>query len=180
MHDRAVASQDNFYRTYDPGTGRYLTADPIGQGGGINVYVYALNSPVVLSDPNGLRVSARVPLIGGASGRLRVNPNCACVDLSQLNAKDEDANGEGSLRPAPGPGVIVDADGVYSPTGVIKIPDNYDCEVDCAGGQIQLTCHWRWPAPAWRFPPVRVPEYFPPGADLPRGFPRNPFGPRAR
>ncbi|MBM4335677.1 MAG: RHS repeat-associated core domain-containing protein [Deltaproteobacteria bacterium] len=44
----------NFFRTYDPGTGRYVSADPIGQAGGINVYRYARNNPLRFFDPFGL------------------------------------------------------------------------------------------------------------------------------
>jgi RHS repeat-associated protein len=44
----------NWHRYYDPSTGRYLTPDPIGLGGGINPYVYVQNDPVNLVDPEGL------------------------------------------------------------------------------------------------------------------------------
>jgi RHS repeat-associated protein len=44
----------NFYRTYDPRLGRYLEPDPIGQPGGINLYLYARNNPVGIIDPFGL------------------------------------------------------------------------------------------------------------------------------
>ncbi|WP_379554153.1 RHS repeat-associated core domain-containing protein [Qipengyuania sp. DGS5-3] len=44
----------NRYRDYDPVTGRYIQADPIGLGGGSNNYVYALNNPVNYMDPDGL------------------------------------------------------------------------------------------------------------------------------
>lgn len=44
----------NYYRTYDPETGRYLTSDPIGLRGGLNIYRYAGENPVNLVDPLGL------------------------------------------------------------------------------------------------------------------------------
>jgi RHS repeat-associated protein len=46
-----------FYRAryFDPGTGRFITEDPIGLGGGTNFYEYARNNPVLLIDPLGLK-----------------------------------------------------------------------------------------------------------------------------
>jgi RHS repeat-associated protein len=44
----------NRYRDYDPTTGRYIQADPIGLEGGPSPYSYALNSPLKYSDPKGL------------------------------------------------------------------------------------------------------------------------------
>ena len=52
----------NFYRTYDPNTGRYLNADPIGQIGGINLYVYAGDNPAANADPTGLFDLATSPV----------------------------------------------------------------------------------------------------------------------
>lgn len=42
-------------RWYDPQTGKFLTQDPIGLAGGVNLYSYAGNNPVAYSDPFGLR-----------------------------------------------------------------------------------------------------------------------------
>jgi uncharacterized protein RhaS with RHS repeats len=56
-----------WHRFYDPSTGRYLSADPIGLDGGINLYAYARGNPVKYIDANGLkaRVCCRlVPFIG--------------------------------------------------------------------------------------------------------------------
>jgi len=50
----------NYFRYYDPSTGRYLTPDPIGLEGGINLFIYALNNPVNLVDPLGLRYWSNV------------------------------------------------------------------------------------------------------------------------
>jgi RHS repeat-associated protein len=41
-------------RWYDPKTGRFLTQDPIGLAGGVNLYAYAGSNPVAFSDPFGL------------------------------------------------------------------------------------------------------------------------------
>ncbi|WWT62941.1 RHS repeat-associated core domain-containing protein [Burkholderia pyrrocinia] len=43
----------NRYRYYDPGSGRFISKDPIGLAGGINVYQYAPNS-TEWTDPLGL------------------------------------------------------------------------------------------------------------------------------
>ncbi len=44
----------NRFRYYDPGIGRYINADPIGQAGGANVFRYAESNPMVRVDPRGL------------------------------------------------------------------------------------------------------------------------------
>jgi RHS repeat-associated protein len=44
----------NYHRYYVPATGRYLTPDPIGLAGGINLYAYVQNDPVNSIDSFGL------------------------------------------------------------------------------------------------------------------------------
>jgi RHS repeat-associated protein len=42
------------YRTYEPALGRWLSADPIGENGGWNLYGYVGNHNTMLTDPLGL------------------------------------------------------------------------------------------------------------------------------
>jgi uncharacterized protein RhaS with RHS repeats len=42
------------HRYFDPAVGRYISADPIGQLGGMNVYTYGGDDPVNRADPTGL------------------------------------------------------------------------------------------------------------------------------
>ncbi|CAG0980023.1 partial Protein RhsC, partial [Myxococcaceae bacterium] len=54
IFDAETGYHYNYFRTYDPATGRYLEADPIGQKGGLNLYAYVENNPVNYADPLGL------------------------------------------------------------------------------------------------------------------------------
>jgi Rhs family protein len=53
-YDSLTGLHANGARDYDPHTGRYVQADPIGLAGGINPYVYASGSPFTYGDPTGL------------------------------------------------------------------------------------------------------------------------------
>jgi RHS repeat-associated protein len=55
----------NRARDYDPVPGRYIQADPIGLGGGINPYIYANSDPVNLIDPTGEAWFVILPAIAG-------------------------------------------------------------------------------------------------------------------
>jgi uncharacterized protein RhaS with RHS repeats len=46
---------------YDPQTGRFLSQDPIGLAGGVNLYAYAGNNPSSYSDPFGLCIDSNDP-----------------------------------------------------------------------------------------------------------------------
>ena len=44
----------NYFRDYEPGTGRYVESDPIGLRGGLNTYAYVSDHPLTSFDPKGL------------------------------------------------------------------------------------------------------------------------------
>ena len=52
--DQETGLHYNYYRYYDPTTGRYITSDPIGLDGGLNTYAYVENNSVNFIDPLGL------------------------------------------------------------------------------------------------------------------------------
>ncbi|MTV36234.1 RHS repeat-associated core domain-containing protein [Duganella radicis] len=56
--DSETALHYNYFRDYDPQTGRYIQSDPIGIEGGINTYGYVGGNPLSHIDPNGLQAFA--------------------------------------------------------------------------------------------------------------------------
>ncbi len=54
------------YRAYDPVSGRWLSRDPIGESGGINLYAYVGGNPLVYIDSSGQAASGKA--IGGTIG----------------------------------------------------------------------------------------------------------------
>ena len=67
--DPETGTHYNYFRDYDPSTGRYVQSDPIGQRGGLNLYLYVLNDPLGSVDEDGLK--PRPPGTGGNSSQRR-------------------------------------------------------------------------------------------------------------
>jgi RHS repeat-associated protein len=63
VFDQETLLHYNYYRDYDPATGRYVESDPIGLKGGSNTYLYGNANPVNNTDPTG--ENAATPIIIG-------------------------------------------------------------------------------------------------------------------
>ena len=64
QYDAATGLHYNYFRDYDPSTGRYVESDPIGLNGGVSTHGYVLGRPITRVDPRGW-VSFSAGLEGG-------------------------------------------------------------------------------------------------------------------
>ncbi|HCH0556510.1 TPA: DUF4329 domain-containing protein [Pseudomonas aeruginosa] len=60
-YDQYTGLNHNYFRDYDPGSGRYVQSDPTGLNGGISTYAYVGASPVDMTDPLGLKAGDCYP-----------------------------------------------------------------------------------------------------------------------
>lgn len=55
-YDKETNTHYNYFRDYDPSTGRYVQSDPVGLRGGVNTYSYVGGNPLNWRDPFGLAI----------------------------------------------------------------------------------------------------------------------------
>ncbi len=76
--DRETNLHYNYFRTYDPTTGRYTQSDPIGLFGGLNTYGYAESNPLYWIDPTGkIAINAGAAAVGAAIGAVSAGVTAA-------------------------------------------------------------------------------------------------------
>lgn len=81
------ASERRAFSAYDAALGRFLSADPLGLGGGPNVYAYCLGNPLAYIDPLGLcgvenRLEFNMPGFGESQSYQIVGGNVRNLTMS--------------------------------------------------------------------------------------------------
>jgi len=128
IRDAETGLHYNWYRYYDPSLGRYISADPIGQIGGINVYKYALNSPINFTDALGLRIDWGNYVISNPAVKSNLERlNQALIDargcddfVLKVTGGDRYIDADGNVRSSTDNSIIPGSDASKTPHNVAK------------------------------------------------------------
>ncbi|HFD31671.1 MAG TPA: hypothetical protein ENJ28_02995 [Gammaproteobacteria bacterium] len=138
----------NYFRYYDPSTGRYITSDPIGQLGGINTYSYVRSNPLRWIDPLGLELAIPVSGPGVITG-IAVSPIGVGIGIA-IFPRDV---GAGSDIPGPNPLFNEESDDKSS-----KIPLDTDIPIIDSDGKQTGSIKWGDIPPGAIIIPEGVPD----------------------
>ena len=85
-YDQEVNIFYNYFRDYDPITGRYVESDPIGLDGGLNTYGYVGGNVLRAVDPKGeaAQVAGAGALLVGAGSAIGAGVACYATDCGQI------------------------------------------------------------------------------------------------
>ncbi|WP_269750002.1 RHS repeat domain-containing protein, partial [Pseudomarimonas arenosa] len=89
----------NYFRDYDPSTGRYIESDPIGLDGGPNTYAYVEGRPLITFDDKGLNASGvsgpEISNCFSKHGWVACNQVKACKSEAEAFSEDRRPNDSG-------------------------------------------------------------------------------------
>ena len=135
----------NINRFMEPGTGRYMSSDPIGVAGGNSTYSYTQGNPLAYADPYGLTVSwyGRPTNITGPwapVNNLGISHQWLKTDTQEAGMGPAGGNvpGQGEPPDAPGsPVATVDHKGQSQQPGAYEYPLPFDVDEQCVNEMIE-------------------------------------------
>jgi RHS repeat-associated protein len=137
----------DYYRAryFDPNVGRFVSEDPSGTSGGLNLYEYVLNNPINLYDPTGLRGTkpkkpecgpnavyciccqgGNITICNKAGGNYSGWVSDCMRQHEQQHVKDLTCGGK---KPCEG-----------QPDGPLQVPSDEKATLECAAYRAELQC----------------------------------------
>lgn len=145
----------NYFRDYDPQTGRYVQSDPLGLGGGLNTYGYVGGNPLSFSDSTGL-----IP--NPAELACAAGPNPVCIGGVAVDVGSWALAGLGTTAAIAA--VATPGDTTKAATSVEEFCSK--CKATASRSQAQAQA-WAWagitPGGAGTTPKLWKPDFNPPG-----------------
>ncbi len=107
--DEETGLHYNTFRYYDPEIGRFITQDPIGIDGGVNLYRYATN-PIAWIDPKGLASLFELGTYGELNGPTHIGDGLQAHELLRHEYLVQQNLAEKGSRLAGNPSIALDLD----------------------------------------------------------------------
>jgi len=92
--DQETGTYYNYFRDYEPATGRYVQIDPIGLAGGMNMYAYVEGNPLSYTDPEGLLAQGIVDFGAGMGDVILFGQGQRLRDLFDVDGGIDKCSGE--------------------------------------------------------------------------------------